>query len=75
MRKIDWIDFLLIIFGLFIAYQLFLKIIGGSWQSDAVIIGLLMLNIGLTYKLAISHHKLEFKFDRHMAWHKVIDKN
>ena len=73
MRKIDWIDLLLVIFGLFIAYQLLLKIIGGSWQSEAVIIGLLMLNIGLTFKLAVNFNKLEFKFDRHMSWHKVRD--
>ena len=68
MRKIDWIDVLLIIFGLFMAYQLFLKIIGGSWQAEAVIIGLLFLNLSITWKLAM-------KFEGHIAWHKARDEN
>ncbi len=73
MKKIDWIDFLLIIFGLFVAYQLLLKIIGGSWQTEALIIALLVTNIGLTFKLAVNFNKLEFRFDRHIAWHRARD--
>jgi len=71
--KVDWIDILLIILGLIIAYQLILKIFGGSWQTEAIIIGLLMLNLGLTWKLALNFYKLEMKFDGHIDWHKVID--
>jgi|TARA_B100001971_G_scaffold199270_1_gene209680 hypothetical protein len=70
--KIDWIDVLLILFGLFIAYQLLLKIIGGSWQNEAIVIGLLMLNLGLTWKLALNSYKLDMKFDRHIDWHKKM---
>ena len=45
MVKISWVDVLLIVFGLIIAYQLVLKIFGGSWMSEAVIIALLFFNV------------------------------
>lgn len=67
MRKLNWIDIILILFGLFIAYQLIRAIIGGSWQTEALIIGLLMFNIGLTIRLYI-------KFEGHISWHKAKDK-
>ena len=59
----------LIVFGLFIAYQIFLKIIGGSWQTEVMIIALLFFNIGLTSTIAFSlskltsdHHHLKYQF-------------
>jgi len=72
--KIDWIDILLIILGLFIVYQLLLKIIGGSWQTEALIIAILFFNLGLTWKLSMNFYKLEMKFEGHMNWHKTRDK-
>jgi len=73
--KISWIDILLILFGLFIAYQLLLKIFGGSWQTESLIIGLLIFNLGLTWKLGERIFKLDSKFDRHIEWHKAKDKD
>ena len=52
---------LLILFGLFIAYQLVRKIFGGSWQTEDLVISLLMLNIGITFTIAISHIKTNFR--------------
>jgi len=49
---------LIIIFGLFILYQIILKIFGGSWETENLIIGLLMINISLTFALSISLTKL-----------------
>ncbi|MAG01831.1 hypothetical protein CMI42_00690 [Candidatus Pacearchaeota archaeon] len=69
--KISWIDILLIILGLILAYQLILKILGGSWQTEAIIIGLLMMNLGLTWKLALNFYKLDMRFNRHIDWHKT----
>ena len=73
--KISWIDILLILFGLFIAYQLLRKIFGGSWQTESLIIGLLIFNLGLTWKLGERIFKLDSKFDRHIGWHKIKGKN
>lgn len=73
--RLSWIDILLILFGLFIAYQLVLKILGRSWQTEAMIIALLIFNIGLTWKLSLNFIKLDMKFNRHIAWHKAKDEN
>jgi len=62
--KLSWLDIFLILFGLFIAYQLILKIFGGSWQTEALVIAFLIFNIGLTWKL-------NMKFERHIGWHKA----
>ncbi|MBI2449190.1 hypothetical protein HYV49_02750 [Candidatus Pacearchaeota archaeon] len=68
MAKLSWIDILLILLGLFIAYQIIRKIIGGSWQTESLIIALLIFNLGLTWRL-------NMKFEGHMAWHKAIDRD
>lgn len=65
--KISWIDILLILFGLFLAYQLLRAILGGSWQTESLIIGLLLFNLGLTWKL-------NMKFEGHINWHKFKSK-
>jgi len=62
--NLKWIDILLILFGLFIAYQLLRAILGGSWQTEALIIALLLFNLGMTWKLTIGNVKLNMKFDR-----------
>jgi len=72
--KLSLIDILLILFGLFIAYQLLRAILGGSWQTEGLIIALLVFNLGMTWKLTISNVKLNIKFDRHISWHKAKDK-
>ena len=69
--RLSWIDILLIIFGLFIAYQLIRVIFGGSWQTEAIIIALLMFNLALTWKLSSNIWKLNYKFERHINWHKA----
>ena len=73
--KISWIDIILALLGLFIAYQLILAIFGGSWQIESLIIGLLIFNLGLTWKLGERIFKLDSKFDRHIDWHKNREKN
>lgn len=72
-KKINWIDILLILLGLFIAYQLLCMIFGGSWQSEALVIALLVFNLGLAWKLNASIWKLSSKFEGHMSWHKARD--
>lgn len=65
--KLSWFDILLVLFGLFIAYQVLRAIFGGSWQTESIIIALLIFNLGLTYRL-------NMKFDGHINWHKLKDK-
>jgi len=71
--KVDWIEVLLALFGLFIAYQLLRKILGGSWQTEGLVIGILFFNFGLMWKLYLSSLELNSKFERHIIWHKIKD--
>ena len=67
MKFLDITDILikifLIIFGLFILYQIILKIFGGSWMTESLIIALLMLNIGLTFTNSIKIAKNNSDFN------------
>ena len=62
--KLNWIDVLLILFGLFIVYKLSKAIFGGSWQTESIVIALLIFNLGLTYRMAL-------KIDSHISWHRI----
>jgi len=54
---------LLLIFAAYIVYQIIRKILGGSWESEQIIISLLILNIGWTALIQrqISTHAGEHK--------------
>ena len=68
--KLKVIDLLLILLGIIIAYQIVKKILGGSWQTEGVIIALLIFNLGLLWKLNTEFLKLNFKFNGPIKWHK-----
>ena len=59
-------DIILVLFGVFIAYQILRKILGGSWQTESIIIALLLFNLGISWKL-------NTKLEGHMGWHKGRD--
>ena len=65
--KLNWIDIILILLGLFIAYQLLHTIFGGSWQTENLIIALLVFHLGLIWRLSM-------KFEGHISWHKAMNK-
>ncbi|MBU3907426.1 MAG: hypothetical protein KKA64_04220 [Nanoarchaeota archaeon] len=71
--KLKWVDILLILLGLFIAYQLLRAIFGGSWQTESLIIALLIFNLGLTWKLSIGFERLNMKLEGHILWHKAVE--
>jgi len=47
-----------ILFGLFVSYQIIKKILGGSWDSEDIIVALVILNLGITFTIAINTAKL-----------------
>jgi len=62
--------FLLIIFGIFILYQILRVLLGGSWQVDDIILALLIFNLGaiftiglMTATLKSNHKNLSNKFN------------
>ena len=50
---------LIFIFGLFIAYQIILKIFGGSWETEDIVVTLLVLIIGSTFTIVINLAQLK----------------
>lgn len=45
---------ILFIFGLFLVYQILKKALGGSWETESIIISLLIFSIGLTFTTAFT---------------------
>jgi hypothetical protein len=50
------------VLAMFIVYQLLRKIFGGSWETQDIVIALLMLMIGLMFNMAIKQAKFEARF-------------
>lgn len=69
--KINWTDVILILFGLFVGYQLLRVILGGSWQAESLIIAFLIFNFGIVWKINANIWKLTSKFEGHLGWHKA----
>lgn len=64
--KIKWLDWVLILFGIFMIYQILRNLLGGSWGTDGLMLGLMIANVGLLWKLSL-------KFEGHILWHKFSD--
>jgi len=57
------IKIFVIVFGLIILYQIGLKILGGSWVTESLIIALLMLNISITIILTTNQARTSARLD------------
>ena len=60
----DRIFYILILLGLFVAYHILRAILGGSWQTESIVIALVIFNLGLTWKL-------NMMLKGHISWHKA----
>ena len=47
------VEILLLLFAIFLLYQILRKILGGSWSIEDIILGLLIFNIGCTFTVGI----------------------
>ncbi|MBU3907194.1 MAG: hypothetical protein KKA64_02995 [Nanoarchaeota archaeon] len=54
---------ILILLGLFILYQLIKKIFRGSWQTEDIIIALLIFNIGFSFTIALAQTKISSDYN------------
>ncbi|MFA5173666.1 MAG: hypothetical protein WC438_00630 [Candidatus Pacearchaeota archaeon] len=61
-KSLDFIQIILIlimfIFGILIIYQLIKKILGGSWNSEDIIVALLIFNLGCLFTIILNLAKL-----------------
>jgi len=57
------IEIILVLFGLFLIFQLIRKMFGGSWSVEDIIIGLLLFNTGaiLTIGMIVAELKSDYK--------------
>ena len=63
------LETLLILFGLYLVIQIIRKILGGSWDTEDIILGLLILSVGTTFtvgfmlaELKSDHNHLKQQF-------------
>ena len=56
----------MIVFGLFLLYQIVHKLLGGSWSIEQLILATAVLNLGWTMSL-------QKDFSHHLGEHKMID--
>lgn len=56
-QKLQWAEkvmvIFLIIFGLYLLFQIVRKIVGGSWTAEDVILGILFFNSGAIFTIGI----------------------
>ncbi|HLC65142.1 MAG TPA: hypothetical protein VJI46_03405 [Candidatus Nanoarchaeia archaeon] len=43
----------LVVLGLFLAFQIFRKVFGGSWDTEGLILGMMFFNLSSVFTLAI----------------------
>lgn len=60
----------LVIFGIYIIYELTRKLLGGSLTYESLIIAGVVANIGFSVQLTKSIGKLDAKLSEHIGWHK-----
>ncbi len=74
------VEGVMVIFGLYLLFQVLRKVFGGSWSTEDLILGLLIFNLGCTFTIGLmvtqiksdqSHLKGQFKslagdFKRHV---------
>ncbi len=52
-RTIKVVEMLIALIGIFVLIQLIRKILGGSWSSEDIVIGLLLFNLGSLFTIGM----------------------
>ena len=52
-RVVKTIEFLIVIFGVYLLLQLIRKILGGSWSSEDIVVALLIFNTSCLFTVVI----------------------
>ena len=69
----NWVRIFYWLLGLFVVYliiELIRKIFGGSLSFEALVIGLLVANLGYTIALHTKMSNINAKLSEHLEWHK-----
>jgi len=63
----------LLLFLVYLIFQLLFKLFGGSLGFEELVIGLLVANIGYSFYLTNSVRDIDSKISGHVGWHKGKD--
>jgi ABC-type methionine transport system permease subunit len=69
-RVIYWFFF---IFIAYIIFEVTRKVLGGSLGFEALVVGLLIANLGYSFYMKESINKIDSKISGHIGWHKGKD--
>ena len=61
---------MLVAFAVFLIYEIIRKISGGSLGFEELVIGVLVMNLSLSFYLRESINKVDNKITGHIGWHK-----
>lgn len=61
---------LLVVFMLYLIYELVRRILGGSLGFEELVVGLLVANLGYSFYLASRFASISSKLSEHIGWHK-----
>ncbi len=70
-RKIFY--WLLTLFGIYVIFEIVRTILGGSLSFEQLVIAILVLIMGLIYKISTQLSDLNSKISGHIGWHKGQD--
>lgn len=77
----DWLKVFrwgLLLFGVYIIFQILRKIFGGSWGFEDLVTALLVMNLGATFTTTFTLHsrmnKINARLSEHLGWHKGQEK-
>ena len=65
--------FLFVVFMIWVIFELVRKILGGSLGFEELMIVMLSINIGFSFKLHSMVSKLDSKLSGHIGWHRGRD--
>lgn len=65
---------ILILFVVYLIYEIIRKLLGGSLGFEELVIGLLIANLGYSFYLKESIMNIDSKVSGHIGWHKGQEK-
>ena len=63
------VTWFLILASAYLAYQIILKLTGHSWVMESIMGTMILIHMGMTWKLMKEVSEINAKMERHLGWH------
>lgn len=60
--------------AIILVYQIIRSLFGGTWEIEDLILGLVILNLTITFTLLSLFYDVKGKIEGHIKWHEGFDK-